>query len=64
VGKIAENGLTKEKLAEKIQITPTTLGRKLNGQNYFTQRDIVLVCKTLGIPASKIPEYFFAKDVQ
>lgn len=60
LGKIRECGYTQERLADAIGISKTTLNAKLNGQFYFTTKEIDAICEVLSIPVSEIGEYFFA----
>lgn len=60
LGRIRECGFTQERLAEAIGMSKTTLSAKLNGQFYFTAKEMYAICDVLGIPISEIGEYFFA----
>ena len=60
LGRIRECGFTQERLAKAIGITKATLSAKLNGQFYFSSREMYAICEVLNIPISEIGEYFFA----
>lgn len=47
------------KLAELLKCDKRTVADKLSGERDFSQGDIELICKTLGIPRSEICSYFF-----
>lgn len=63
-GKIVENELTAEKLAELIGIDRATLYRKLssNGES-FTIREADSICKELGLTAQEANDIFFSQYV-
>lgn len=60
LGRIRENGFTQATLADAIGISKFTLNAKLNNQYFFTQSEIIAICKVLSIPHKEIPIYFFA----
>ena len=60
LGRIRECGFTQADLADAIGISKVTLSAKLNNQYYFTQGEIIAICKVLNIPHKEIPLYFFA----
>lgn len=63
-GRIKEFGLTQEKFALSIGITPTTLSLKLSNKGFFNQREIRKARKLLQIEAEDVGKYFFAEKVQ
>ena len=60
LGRIRECEYTQAALADAIGISKVTLSAKLNNQYYFTQGEIIAICKVLNIPHKEIPLYFFA----
>lgn len=60
LGRIRECGFTQETLATAIGISKGTLSAKLNNQYFFTQGEMIAICKVLNIPHKEIPLYFFA----
>lgn len=63
-GKIVENGLTTEKLADNIGINRSTLYRKMNsnGEN-FTIKEASLIAKTLNLTLEETNAIFFSQFV-
>lgn len=61
IGRIAEKGYTRARLALEIGITPHTLSAKLKGRGYFTQDEILKLCMILEI--DDIHGYFFTQRV-
>jgi DNA-binding Xre family transcriptional regulator len=63
-GKIVEQGVTIEKLAQEIGIDRSTLYRKMNGQGEtFTIREANLICKTLNLNGQEATAIFFSQYV-
>ncbi len=60
LGRMRECGFTQAALAVAIGVNKGTLCAKLNNQYYFTQSEIIAICKVLNIPHKEIPTYFFA----
>lgn len=60
LGRIRECGFTQATLAEAIGISKGTLCAKLNNQYFFTQPEMIAICKTLNIPLEELSLYFFA----
>ena len=60
LGRIRECGFTQASLADAIGISKVTMNAKLNNQYFFTQGEMVAICKVLSIPFKEIPLYFFA----
>lgn len=60
-GKIAETGLTQEKVAELAGMCSNSLSRKLNGKRDFKLAEVNALCSVLGIvdPAP----YFFVTEI-
>ena len=63
LGRIKECGFTQVTLAEAIGISKATLNAKLNNQYFFTQSEIIAICKVLSIAHKEIPIYFYAVEV-
>lgn len=63
-GKIKEVLGTQSKLAERIEVDETTISNKLNGNTYFTQKEIIKIALILNIKFEEIPEYFFRQKVR
>lgn len=66
LGKMREKRFTQDALAEKIGISATSMNLSLmnlslNNKRDFRQEEILSVCDCLGIPLSKIPDYFFCR---
>lgn len=61
LGKIKEQHLTQEQLAEKIGITSSTLNLKLNNKAVFTAKEIEAIRNVLGMTAHEIGAYFFCQ---
>ncbi len=61
-GKIVENGLTVEVLAEKMGIDRSTLYRKIssNGED-FTIKDANMICKALNLSIKEATSIFLAR---
>ena len=62
-GRIKERGMTEGDFAKRIGICRTSLCKRLNNQQYFSQDEMFRSCDVLGIEASCIPSYFFAEKV-
>ena len=59
LGRMKACGYTQERLAEAIGINPSTLNSKLNGQTYFSAKEMDSICKELDISMCYIGKYFF-----
>ena len=59
---MARSKITKLKMAEMLQVTPTTLSFKLNGKSSLSLKECVLI-KQLMFP-DKTLDYLFATDEQ
>lgn len=57
--KIIENGLTTEKVAEKLNINVATLYRKMNGTSDFTRSEIQKLKEILNLDVKTASEIFF-----
>lgn len=57
-GKIAECGLTQQKLAEKAGISVNSLSRKLSGKRDFRLEEVKRICAVLNIENPS--PYFFS----
>lgn len=63
-GKIVENGLTTEKLADLIGIDRSTLYRKINGNGEsFTIKEADLIVKKLNLNLEEANAIFFSQFV-
>ncbi len=63
-GKIVENGLTIEKLADNIGIDRSTLYRKINNNGEtFTIKEADLIVKALNLTAEEAKAIFFSQIV-
>lgn len=50
--------------AAMMDSTEHTVSKKLSGEIFFKQDEIMRACKILDISASEIPAYFFTHNVQ
>jgi|Cm827metagenome_2_1110796.scaffolds.fasta_scaffold47939_1 DNA-binding helix-turn-helix protein len=48
-GKMAEKGISQDRLAVRIGISPQTLCRKISGKRDFKLAEIVKICEVLNI---------------
>lgn len=62
-GVIAERGVLKRYLAERIGITPQAFSAKLAGKREFTMSEAGLLRTTLGLTGDEFMAIFFADDV-
>ncbi|WP_270456087.1 DUF739 family protein [Allisonella histaminiformans] len=62
-GRMAERGISKEKLAELIGISRSSLYKKLISDREFTQKEIIKCATILQIQPIDIPAYFFTLNV-
>ena len=58
--KIVENGLTQEELAEKLNISPTSLNNKINNKFPFNSDEMFRISDILKIKEPR--EIFFASN--
>ena len=63
LGKMREQKVTQEVLAEKVGISATSMNLSLNNKRDFRQEEILVICESLDISLSDIPTYFFTKDI-
>ena len=63
LGKMREQKVTQEVLAEKAGISATSMNLSLNNKRDFRQEEILVICESLDISLSDIPTYFFTKDL-
>ena len=63
LGKMREQRVTQEVLAEKVGISATSMNLSLNNKRDFRQEEILIICESLGISLSDITTYFFTKDL-
>ena len=59
-GKIREVYETQRSFAEDMGISDVTMSMKLNNKSEWTQVEMELAMELLGIPRTKVKEYFFA----
>ena len=57
-GKITEVFGTRKAFAEALDVTPTTLGNKMNGKTPWKQKEIEKTCVLCDIPRAEIGNYF------
>lgn len=57
--KITEMGLTIGKIADKIGVSPYTLGRKISGKTPMSVKEAHLLQKELHIADQEVAVYFF-----
>jgi len=63
-GKIVEQGLTVETLAQRIKVDKSTLYRKMNDMGEsFTIREENLICKALNLNGQEATAIFFSQYV-
>ena len=60
LGRMKACDYTQERLAGAIGINLSTLSAKLNGQSYFSAKEMDLISKELNISTGDIGKYFFA----
>lgn len=63
-GKIVERGLTLKDFADKLNINPSTLTRKLNGEVEFKRDEIMSTIEILGLTPEEVIAIFFAIDLR
>ncbi|MBR5948348.1 MAG: DUF739 family protein [Clostridia bacterium] len=63
-GRIVEKYGSIEKFAKAMDVSATTLGRKLSAKSTFTHDEIVKACRLLEIPFKEVHIYFFAETVK
>ena len=63
LGKMREQKVTQEVLAEKVGISATSMNLSLNNKRDFRQEEILVICESLDISLSDIPTNFFTKDL-
>ena len=63
LGKMREQKVTQEVLAEKVGISATSMNLSLNNKRDVRQEEILVIWESLDISLSDIPTYFFTKDL-
>lgn len=63
-GKIVEECGTRQKFAQKMNLSERTISLKLSGKIEFKQSEIDKACEILHIKRSEIIDYFFKQNVQ
>ena len=53
-GECARQGITIGDLAERVELTPAAMSRRLNGHTEFTVREVLDVSAALGIDAADL----------
>jgi transcriptional regulator with XRE-family HTH domain len=61
-GRIVEMYGTQAKFAEALDVTETTLSRKMQSKSEFSKEDMIKWSKLLNIPQTDIPAYFFCGE--
>ena len=62
-GKIVENEMSISDLAEKMEISKSTLYQKINGNVSFTIDEVILIAKMLDLTKDEFNNIFFADFV-
>lgn len=62
--KITENGYSREKIAEILGISPTSLNYKLNEKRQFKANEILILGKVLKIKDKDLAKYFFISNAE
>ena len=62
--KITENGYSREKIAEILGISPTSLNYKLHENRHFKAKEILILGKVLKIKDKDLAKYFFVSNVE
>lgn len=62
--KITENGYSREKIAEILGISPTSLNYKLNEKRQFKANEILILSKVLKIKDKDLAKYFFVSNAK
>ena len=60
-GRIVEQGLTFGRVAQKVGVSPSTLGRKIRNVSDMTLEEVERIRDVLNIPNNRIMEYFFVE---
>lgn len=60
IGTMRENNIIQEELAERLNMSISTLNQKLNGNADFKLTELRKIAEILEIPEEKYFEYFFA----
>lgn len=61
-GKLAEQGMTKNNLAKELQMSPSTLYRKLNNLGVgFTVGEVEKITKILALSSKDVNSIFFSQ---
>lgn len=61
LGRLREKKITQSELANMLDISETSLNRKLKSKTQFKQSEISQICDCLAIPNECIDTYFFAR---
>lgn len=61
-GRIVEKCGTLENFSKEMEITPTTLGKKLSGKSQWTCPEMVKACNVLDITGDEMTSYFFCRN--
>ncbi len=62
-GKMAERGITNEKMATSLGINPATLYRKTAGESEFTRAEIQQISVLLALTMQDVKDIFFAEEL-
>lgn len=63
-GKIKEVFDTQELFAKAINVSTTSVNKKLNNKTLFTQTEIAKAMEVLNIEQENVSDYFFNKKVE
>lgn len=63
-GLMREKGITQDDLAEKINISPTSLSYKLNSKVAFSPKELLKIQRVLEISDNNFKDYFFSAFVR
>lgn len=61
LGRMREKKVTQSELADMLDLSETSLNRKLKNKTQFKQREMSKICDFLAIPKGHIDAYFFAR---
>ena len=63
-GKIVEMYGSQTKFAEILNISTSSLSKKMNGKTDWTQSEILCACDCLNIDKTRVADYFFTTKVK
>lgn len=62
-GKVISEGYTLAEVAEKLQISPATLNRKMSGVSDFTRIELQRLRNILSMSDAEMNDIFFAEEL-